>query len=427
MSEIYLNIFENDSPSAKMASGHAEVKAAACFTIDKIKDNFRNLGVYIDDDYSESFVTLSMLEKRTTPFSFVFNLKGDGIDVNGKKLKTLKGKALYNKALSKSMKTVVLDFQTTVNDEKIELRIYFSKKGKNSINRVFFTEKKALQKLRQRTDNVIVGLQKGGIFDVKIQVVQKSPKLDADQSPEVKKMEQGSTIKDSKGVEFIIKNRRVRWNKEKKPFTKIEELQLQKKDGSGKEFWVPKDKLENFVQTENFKNIKKLISEGLNLLLENAENLKTKYQTYTILLKTIGIDTSLCDGGSDKEGDVNEIPSTKNDSEKLNVRGKFKPTNDFIGDNLNDSDKRLLTKISNELEQNITGDGMLLSSTKDGITLSLSGKPEEGFVHISPKVKKSLNIKDLRTYKNVNVWVQPKSFMTTNKGIGGILSLELID
>ena len=412
-------------PSARMASGESELKAAACFTIDKIKDNFRNLGIYVSDDYSESFVTIPMLEKRTSPFSFSFTVKGDGIDINGTLVKNFKGKATFDKALSKSMKTVVLNFETKSEGSSINFKIYFSKKGKNSINRVFFTKKKTLQKLKQRTDNIIIGLQKGGAFDVKIQMSKEPPKLDAETKPELesKEIKPGSTIKDSKGREFIV-------TKKARQSDKGVEIKLQKKD-SGKEFWVTKDKLENFIQTENIKNIKKLIKEGLNLLLEDAKDLKNKYPTYTIVLKTIGIDTSVCgegeEGGEKETEDPNKIPITRDDDEKLNVTGKFKPYNDDYTGDVKNEDKNVLKKISIELESNITGRGMLLAATKNGITLSVDGKPELGFIHIVPKNPKGKDTKDIRTYKDIDVWIQPKSFMNTEKAIGGKLNLELID
>jgi hypothetical protein len=145
---------------AELASSEDEIRAASRFTLDKIKDSFRKSGIYISDDYLESFIPIGLLKQYNEGFKFKFKIIGGNEDSTEPEI--LSGKAKY---VTENNSNLVLSF---VGENGENLYIVFDSKGKDSLDRSFLTKKKNFQKVRNRTDVIMRGLQKGGKFNVKL-------------------------------------------------------------------------------------------------------------------------------------------------------------------------------------------------------------------------------------------------------------------
>ena len=178
---------------AELASGEDELRAASRFTLDKIKDSFRKSGIYINDDYLESFIPIGLIKQYKEGFKFKFKIVAGSEDSDEPEI--LSGKAKY---VSEEGSKLILAF---IGENEENLYIVFDSKGKDSLDRSFLTKKKSFQKVRNRTDVVMRGLQKGGKFNVKLINNEEGALTDVEEYPTYKIMLMNIGIETSLGNE----------------------------------------------------------------------------------------------------------------------------------------------------------------------------------------------------------------------------------
>ena len=280
--------------------GAGAAKARAEFLTGHIEKNLSKAGIYGIEGYMESQGIFSVERVKTygKPFKFSFKNK-EGKEYNGI--------AEYDSNLSKKNGTIVLTFKS----DEGTLKILFSKE---SLARPFMSITNKLGNFKG-DKRALIGLQEGGVFDVKIIETEKYESTTTGYEKESDEIEK---IKDD-----ITKAKNdTELTKQGMTAYVVKELEKQLKAARNKS------------KNENLIVLKNILKENLNILLEQGEPISTKIKIIKIGIPRVG-------------GDTNKVLS---DKEFVKIKANL----DFIDDNTDQwVDKNLKRQIHDGISSGI--------------------------------------------------------------------------